>query len=74
MKDRICPIMSKPIPALGAYDQQTSEVYWVDCQKENCALWIGLYCKEGDKLRPREYGCAFAMLAMKNPQTGYITY
>ena len=44
---------------------------FVECQKEKCALWIGVLCMGGNKPEGYEYGCAFAIAAQKN-NAGYI--
>jgi len=73
MADKICPIMSKPIATSfndSCPDVVTSEFYEVNCQKEKCALWVGTYYKDGDKVGA-VYHCALAISALKGPD-GYI--
>lgn len=61
----ICPIMSRPIATLEPDDIPRIDVEWVPCQKEKCALWTGLYVREGDKVIGPEYGCAIVQIAKK---------
>lgn len=67
----ICPIISKPIMTHMTDDVPRINVEWVECQEHNCALWIGLFSKEGEKVIGAEYGCAFKKLAEKNSD-GYV--
>ena len=65
--EKICPLMSKPIVARGAYDQDLTQVHYESCAKESCQLWIQVYSVEK---RPF-YCCVFEMMAMKNSEGLY---
>ena len=62
----ICPVMSKPIATVEVYDNARIEVEWVECQKEKCAFWTGLYVRDGDRTLSPEYRCAIVQIAMKS--------
>jgi len=65
----ICPIMSKPIATSfndDCPDTLTSEFIDVECKKEECAWWTGLYVREGDRTLSAEYRCAIVQIAMKS--------
>lgn len=63
MSAKICPLMSRPIPRVGEYKgQDVIEEHYVDCPKENCALWVYVWNTE----RGQEQGCALAMMTQTN--------
>ena len=64
MEPKICPIMSRMFQSKGAYDQEVTDVGFIDCQREKCALWVSAWTNEGHG--GQERGCAFAINAMKN--------
>lgn len=67
MGNKICPLMSRPIPTTGAYDQPTIETCWQDCQRENCQLWSQVYTTENLKIS----GCALEIAAHKTQDGRY---
>lgn len=67
MSKKICPLMSRPLNAIGAYDQQVVETVWVDCQKEICQLWATVYTTEHIQIQ----GCSLELNAHKNQDGQY---
>lgn len=67
---KICPIMSNNFlwgpREINQCSLPANEDGFVECQREKCALWVGLFAYEGKHNCGAEYGCAFAMLARKN--------
>jgi len=68
MGKKICPIMSRPINNIGAYDQQQTEIWWVDCEENNCQLWGTVYTTENLPIQ----GCALELNAHKNQDGKYV--
>lgn len=46
----------------GAYDQDVTDINFVECQQERCALWVYVWNTE----LGQEQGCAFAMMTQTN--------
>ena len=67
----ICPLMSKPVPVNDPYNNILHETLFVDCEKETCALWVGIRCLEGNRSCGDEYGCSIAMNVRTNA-SGFI--
>jgi hypothetical protein len=67
VKEKICPLMNRSIPTVGAYDQPTIETNWVACEKENCQLWSQVYTIEGIPTS----GCALEIAAHKTQDGKY---
>jgi hypothetical protein len=70
MSKKICPIMSRnflwanePV-GFGNTSLPANEDCFVECQNNQCALWVTLYNTENSQ----ESGCAFALNAMKNSE------
>lgn len=68
MAKKICPIMSRPMAAVGAYDQSTIGVEWVNCQENNCHLWGKVYTTENTPIE----GCSLELNAHKNQDGKYV--
>ena len=68
MAKKICPIMSRPMATVGAYDQPTISVEWVDCQENNCKLWSSVYTTENLPIS----GCSLELNAHKNQDGKYV--
>lgn len=67
MEDKICPLMSRPIKAVGHMHRPTTEIEWVTCQKENCQLWSLVYTTETIQVS----GCALEIVAHKTQDGKY---
>lgn len=67
MPEKICPLMSRPIKAVGAYDQPITEIEWVSCQENNCQLWCLTYTTENTQIS----GCALEIAAHKTQDGKY---
>jgi len=59
--------MSRPMQTTGRYDQKTTEMHWVSCEKENCQLWSQTYTTENIQIS----GCALEIAAHKNQDGKY---
>jgi len=69
MENKICPLMSRPIASNDASDvSQYSHTVFVECQKENCALWTTVWTTEN----LREVGCAFVVSVGVNSEGKFV--
>lgn len=66
---KICPFMSKPLKQVT--DESGKHDYFVECQKQKCALWVRPYSTEDIS---QDGMCAFEMMAMKNSEGKYVVW
>jgi hypothetical protein len=74
MKNKICPIMSRPqgIHNTNARDLDVHYPFdcgnMISCQESKCQMWVHGYTTEGMSIS----GCAFVFNAMKNQDGHYV--
>lgn len=63
----ICPIMSRPMKAVGPWGQEGTEIVWAECQRENCQFWTAVRTTENLEV----VGCGLGMQANMNSEGQY---